>query len=96
MIRGFTGKCLDVYRNATDDGTKVQLWTCDGSAEQQWTLANGQLTTRSGKCLTVPSPGGGNGAKLVISECDGGAGQRWSFSRDLHASVQRDTRSSWW
>ena len=31
------GKCLDVNGGATADGTKIQLWTCNGGANQQWT-----------------------------------------------------------
>jgi hypothetical protein len=33
-----SGKCLDVARRATADGTLVELWTCNGSTNQRWTL----------------------------------------------------------
>ncbi|MCP2245896.1 RICIN domain-containing protein, partial [Lentzea aerocolonigenes] len=31
-ITGIGGKCLDVT------GTRVQLWSCNGSGAQRWTL----------------------------------------------------------
>jgi hypothetical protein len=29
--------CLDANGQATANGTKVQLWTCNGGANQKWT-----------------------------------------------------------
>jgi hypothetical protein len=31
-----SAKCLDVFRNETADGTKVQQWTCHGGKNQTW------------------------------------------------------------
>ncbi|XP_065825984.1 uncharacterized protein [Oscarella lobularis] len=33
-----SGKCLDVANSGKVSGTNVQLWTCTGSASQQWTF----------------------------------------------------------
>jgi len=32
-----SGLCLDVTGAATANGTKVELWTCNGGTNQQWT-----------------------------------------------------------
>ena len=34
-----SGLCLDVNGAGTANGTKVQLWTCNGGSNQQWALA---------------------------------------------------------
>ncbi len=33
-----SGLCLDVTGATTADGTPVELWTCNGQTNQQWTL----------------------------------------------------------
>ena len=33
------GRCLDVNGQGTVNGTKVQLWTCNGGSNQQWSLS---------------------------------------------------------
>ncbi|WP_158715540.1 RICIN domain-containing protein, partial [Streptomyces sp. NRRL S-481] len=33
-----SGKCLDVSGANSSDGTLVHLWTCNGGANQKWTL----------------------------------------------------------
>jgi hypothetical protein len=33
-----SGKCLDATNQSSADGTPLQIWTCAGSANQQWTL----------------------------------------------------------
>ncbi|MFI7637589.1 RICIN domain-containing protein [Nonomuraea sp. NPDC049400] len=32
-------KCLDVTGNSSADGTRLQIWTCTGAANQKWTLS---------------------------------------------------------
>jgi hypothetical protein len=33
------GLCLDATGGATANGTKLVLWTCNGSNNQKWTLS---------------------------------------------------------
>jgi hypothetical protein len=35
---GMSGKCLDDYTGSTADGTLVDVWTCNGGVNQNWTL----------------------------------------------------------
>ncbi|MFR0357485.1 RICIN domain-containing protein [Streptomyces sediminimaris] len=35
-----SGLCLDADKQGTADGTKVQLWSCTGGANQQWSFRN--------------------------------------------------------
>jgi hypothetical protein len=73
------GLCLETYRSGTKDGTLVDLNTCTGAANQQWTYT--QITTgpkpvigsyelvnvQNGKCLTLPE--NSRNTQLTISSC---------------------------
>lgn len=77
------GKCLDIDSSGDwSDGTKVQLWTCQGVRSQQWVMMeNGQLkSTWIGRCLDIDTADQSkNGAKLQIWDCTGGPNQKWVF-----------------
>jgi type 1 glutamine amidotransferase len=74
-ITGVAGKCADVSGSGSADGTKVQLWTCHGGANQQWTVTGSTLRAL-GKCLTVA--GTANGSPVQLSTCTGAGGQNWT------------------
>ncbi|MFH8386790.1 ricin-type beta-trefoil lectin domain protein [Kitasatospora sp. NPDC018058] len=66
---------------AGTSGAAVQLWACDGSAEQLWTRTNGTLT-HNGKCLDVTGGGTANGTPVELWDCNGGANQQWAPQPD--------------
>jgi alpha-galactosidase len=76
---------MDAYNNQTAPGTKIELWSCNGGATQQWKLnADGSITgVQSGLCLDVTGgnvPAGNvNGVALELWNCNGGANQQWSL-----------------
>jgi type 1 glutamine amidotransferase len=76
-ITGAAGKCADVSGSGSADGTKVQLWTCHGGANQQWTV-NGNTLRSLGKCLTVAGSATANGSAVQLSTCSGATGQSWT------------------
>lgn len=75
-ITGDHGKCLDDFGSGTTNGNKVDIWTCNNTAAQQWTFVNGALSVL-GKCLDDSSQGS-SGAPLVIWTCNGHAAQTWT------------------
>ncbi|HYZ53906.1 MAG TPA: RICIN domain-containing protein [Streptosporangiaceae bacterium] len=81
LIKGYGGKCVDDYGSGTANGTKIDLYTCNGTAAQQWALAptpSGELVNpHSGKCLD-DTASGGPGTKLELYACTGGANQQWT------------------
>ncbi|WP_240662466.1 ThuA domain-containing protein [Streptomyces sp. WAC 06738] len=81
QIVGIGEKCVDVDALGTANGTKVQLWGCNGGANQKWT-ATGSTLRSLGKCLDVAAGGTANGAKAQLWECNGGANQDWSVQSD--------------
>ncbi len=74
-IVGAASKCVDVSGASSADGTKIQLWTCTGGTNQQWTR-EGNTLRALGKCMTAT--GTNNGANVQLSTCNGGAGQNWT------------------
>ena len=76
-IRGLASKCLDINGSGTADGTKIQLYTCNGSGAQQWTLPGDGSIRGLGKCLDVRSSGTANGTFVQLWTCNGSGAQRW-------------------
>ncbi|MET8577723.1 ricin-type beta-trefoil lectin domain protein, partial [Streptomyces sp. NPDC005012] len=80
QIKGVgSGRCLDVPSSSTTDGTQIQLWDCNGAANQQWShTSTGELRVYGNKCLDAA--GTGNGAKVQIYSCWGGDNQKWRLN----------------
>jgi cytochrome c len=76
-IAGVGGKCVDVNGGATADGTRIQLWTCTGGTNQQWTRVDNTFRAL-GKCLTVAGSATTDGALVQLFTCNGSAGQTWT------------------
>jgi hypothetical protein len=76
------GRCLDIDGNGTANGTKVELWDCNGVGGQKWIQqANGSLLNpQSGRCLDSPSGSTANGTQLQIYDCNGTAAQKFSVN----------------
>ncbi|MEU1709008.1 lectin [Streptomyces sp. NPDC005706] len=76
---GPAGKCLDVAGGSSANGTAVQLYDCNGSAAQKWTVAADGSVQALGKCLDVTSGSTADGAKVQLYDCNGTGAQRWSY-----------------
>ncbi len=76
-----SGRCLDVVGAGTTDGTPLQIWDCNGTANQLWwTLPNGSIQNPvSGRCLTAASWGTSNGTGIQIWGCTDDWPQRWNM-----------------
>ncbi|WP_410813642.1 ricin-type beta-trefoil lectin domain protein, partial [Micromonospora sp. 067-2] len=75
-ITGIGGKCVDVSNSGTADGTKIQLWTCNGTGAQNWSRV-GDTYRALGKCLDVDNGGTANGTKVQLWTCNGSGAQIW-------------------
>ncbi|QIB47789.1 glycosyl hydrolase family 18 protein [Streptomyces aureoverticillatus] len=76
-IVGLSGKCLDVKSGSADNGTPVQIWDCNGSDAQKWTLPGDGTARALGKCLDVASSGTANGTLTQLWNCNGSGAQQW-------------------
>jgi O-glycosyl hydrolase len=84
VLRGVgSSRCLDVPNAGQSDGTFVQIWDCNGGANQQWTLtSSNELIVYGSKCLDVPGHATAAGTRVQIWTCNGGANQQWRVNAD--------------
>ncbi len=69
--------CLDDRGASTANGNPIQIYTCNGTSAQNWTVnANGTLTVL-GKCLDVTGAGTANGTLVDLYDCNGTGAQQW-------------------
>ena len=75
------GKCLDVYAAGTANGTKVDLYDCNGTGSQVFVpQSNGSLLNpQSNKCLDVPGATTASGTQVQIYDCNGTNAQKWTL-----------------
>lgn len=92
-------KCVDDFRSRMANGTKVDLYDCNGTLAQTWTTFpdgslrrfGGYKTVNTGKCLTITGGKSANGTKVELSSCTGSAAQRWSYKKTSHEWVNPPT-----
>ena len=79
-IRGNGSKCIDDAGASTNDGTAIQIWTCNGTSAQSWTWNSGDGTLRVlDKCMDVTGGGTANGTKIQLWDCNGTGAQQWRW-----------------
>ncbi|WP_405430230.1 ThuA domain-containing protein [Micromonospora sp. NBC_00617] len=81
-VKGLAGKCLDVRSGATADGTQIQIYTCNGSTAQTWTVTPNSTIKALGKCLDVSGSGTADGTKIQLWTCNGTGAQNWAAQAD--------------
>jgi chitinase len=59
------------------NGTAVQLYTCNGSSAQQWTVGTDGTVQALGKCMDVTGAGTADGTKVQLYDCNGTTAQQW-------------------
>ena len=78
-----SGRCLDVNASNAD---QVQIWDCQGSANQAWALLFGStlggIVTNegTGRCLTAT--GSSAGSAVVMRDCNRSGSQTFAFRED--------------
>lgn len=80
QITGFGGKCVDVAGANSANGTQVQLFTCNGTAAQSWTVGTDGTLQALGKCMDVAGAGTANGTKVQLFDCNGTGAQQWTHT----------------
>jgi hypothetical protein len=77
-ITGYQGLCLDDRSASTANLNPIQVYTCNGTAAQSWTVnSNGTLTVL-GNCLDVAGAGTANGTLVDLYPCNGTGAQSWT------------------
>ncbi|SEN79981.1 mannan endo-1,4-beta-mannosidase [Actinacidiphila rubida] len=83
-ISGYGGKCVDVAGASSANGTAVQLYDCNGTGAQSWTVGADGTIRALGKCLDVTGQGTANGTPLQLWDCNGSGAQQWTAESDGH------------
>ncbi|WP_250214303.1 lectin [Acrocarpospora catenulata] len=83
-IRGVaSNRCLDVTGVSQTNGAQLQIWDCNGQANQQWTsTGSSELRVYGNKCLDVNGGGTADGTAVIIWDCNGQNNQKWRFNSD--------------
>lgn len=79
QVTGLEGKCMDVRSSSDLSGTPVDLFPCNATEAQQWTVGDGTLRA-FGKCLAIT--GAATGARAQLLPCTGDRAQRWNAQLD--------------
>jgi Ricin-type beta-trefoil lectin domain len=80
-ITGLAGKCIDIAAASSANGAHVQLYDCNGSTAQSWTVGNADNSLQAlGKCMDVTAASTANGAKIQLYDCNGTNAQKWTAS----------------
>ncbi|MCW2941834.1 MAG: hypothetical protein JWN00_4819, partial [Actinomycetia bacterium] len=77
QITGYGGKCVDIAGANSANGTAVQLYDCNGTAAQRWTVASDGSLQGLGKCMDVTAAGTANGTQVQLYDCNGTGAQKW-------------------
>ncbi|MGH3396794.1 MAG: ricin-type beta-trefoil lectin domain protein, partial [Streptosporangiaceae bacterium] len=76
-ITGYQGLCLDDRSASTADFNPIQVYTCNGTNAQQWTVESNNTLQVLGKCLDVNAAGTANGTTVDLYDCNGTGAQTW-------------------
>ncbi|MFF0817433.1 ricin-type beta-trefoil lectin domain protein [Rhodococcus sp. NPDC003318] len=79
-VRTSGGLCLDNKWGVTTNGNAVQVYQCNQSPAQSWTIEADATVRVQGRCLTPQN--NRSGAALVVDGCTGAANQRWTPRAD--------------
>ncbi len=74
-----SGKCIDDNNSSTTDGTQLEIYTCNGGANQSIAIS-GSTVQVEGKCFDAHNNQTTNGTAVEIYTCNGGANQNWTYN----------------
>lgn len=79
VITGTGGKCLDNHWGQLKNENYIQLWDCNATGAQQWTItSSGAIKNRSSDyCLDVKYGGTSDETPVWLYNCNGTAAQAW-------------------
>ncbi len=77
-ITGYQGLCVDDRGANSANFTPVQVYTCNGTNAQQWTVVQAGSTLQAlGRCLDVNGAGTADGTTVDLYTCNGTGAQVW-------------------
>ncbi len=85
IVSSYTGKAVEVYDWAKQDGARVAQWDITGGANQIWRVRSAGnnsytlVSKNSGKCLDILGWNDADGAHVGQWECNGKDNQKWKI-----------------
>ena len=73
---------MDVTGGGTGNGTRIELFDCNGSAAQQWywnSASKSLVNPASQRCLDDPSSSTTDGTQLQLFDCNLTGAQQWTL-----------------
>lgn len=75
-ITGYGGLCVDDRAASSANFNPVQVYTCNGTPAQQWTVVEAGSTLHAlGKCMDINGGGTADGTTVDLYDCNGTAAQ---------------------
>jgi chitinase len=84
IVGNNSGLCLSVTGAGTSAGTTADIYTCNGSVSENWTVnSSGTITgNNSGLCLSTSGNSSALKATADINTCDGDSYEKWTVESD--------------
>ncbi|BCL17369.1 glycoside hydrolase family 64 protein [Micromonospora sagamiensis] len=80
LVSNWNNKCIDVPSSNFVDRAPLQMWTCNGTNAQKWTLSGGAVRSQNNKCIDVDGGATGNGAVIQLYTCNGTGAQQFTLT----------------
>lgn len=81
--------CLDDSNASQANGVKLQVWSCNGRVQQNWTLPTGAMTSAiAHMCADDTNASTVNGTKVQLWTCNGQNSQQWTAMLDNTIRIQ--------
>jgi len=75
-IVGYAGLCVDDRSSSTANFNPIQVYTCNGTGAQQWTVVQAGSTLHVlGKCMDINGGGTADGTTVDLYDCNNTAAQ---------------------
>ncbi|GAA3794734.1 glycoside hydrolase family 16 protein [Sphaerisporangium flaviroseum] len=75
-----SGRCIDIPGANPADAARLQMYDCNGSAAQQWSVNSDGTVRAMGKCMDAAAAGTANGTPIQLYTCNGTGAQRFTLT----------------
>jgi beta-glucanase (GH16 family) len=80
IIGSGSNRCIDIPSANPVDGAPLQIWDCNGTGAQSWTVGTDGTVRALGKCMDVAGGSTANGAVVQLATCSGNAAQTFTLT----------------
>merc|ERR1712050_104679 len=87
------GLCFDLPGGEALAGTKLWLWECNGSQNQQWAFDNWQIRYGADQSMCVDAGDMKDGNQLFLWNCNGLSQQSWGLDSSASRIYLKNTRA---